>query len=59
MEHVEFVKHLLGEKEFEMLQVRSQMVYKPDREAIRLYLRHRLKELNGGEYELETKQSQL
>ena len=47
LEHVEFVKHLLGEKEFEMLQVRSQIVYKPNREAIRLYLRQKLEELNG------------
>jgi len=45
VEHRKFFIERLGQEGFDMLEARKQMSGKPDREAIRLYLKEKIKEL--------------
>lgn len=46
LEKIEFFKTLLGEKEFELLNSRMRNIGKPDREALGIYYREKIKELD-------------
>ena len=45
LEKIEFFKARLGEEGFEMLQHRARQLGKPDKEAIKLYLQEKIKEV--------------
>ena len=44
-EHVEFYRELIGEREFELLNIRARTVGRPDINGIWLYLKEKLKEV--------------
>ncbi len=45
LEHVEWFKARLGEQKFDLLQGRARIPYKPDREALGIYLEAKKKKL--------------
>jgi len=49
LEHVEWFKVRLGQERFELLECRANQIYKPDIEAITLYLKHKIRELEGND----------
>ena len=51
LEHTEWVKQRLGERAFDMLNARRRGISKPDREAIRLYLKDFLVRMGNDELE--------
>lgn len=48
LEHYEWFKKRLGEERFELLNIQANMIYKPDINAITLYLKQKIKEVNDG-----------
>lgn len=47
MEKVEFFKERLGKEKFQHLNIRAGMIQKPDKVAIEIYLRTKIKEQGG------------
>lgn len=45
LDKVRFFTKLLGQKEFELLEARASQIYKPDIEAITLFLKAKIKEV--------------
>ena len=47
LDKVRFFMLLLGQERFDLLECRAGQIYKPDIEAITLYLKHKIRELEG------------
>ena len=47
LEQVEFFKTLLGERDFDLLNARTRVTAKPDKNALTLYLRQKIRDLNS------------